>query len=168
MEMQGYFHMADGNSHALGDAWTPVECFRCGICCTHYRPRLTMEEIEHIARELGMPKKVFISKYVRAVSEKETYILQNDEDKCPFFYWDTENSKGVCNIYSFRPQTCRSWTASLSRPECREGLRRLTTAGKLLLPNEIYSSNSKVEKLYSAIVNDSETGLARREDTAQD
>jgi Fe-S-cluster containining protein len=168
MEMQGYLYMTNGNSHILGETWIPVECFRCGICCTLYRPRLDMEEIEHIARELGIRKKAFISRYVRAVSDKGTYILQNDEDKCPFFYRDTENSKGACNIYSSRPQACRSWVASLSRPECREGLHRLRTASKLLLPDEIYSSDSEVEKLYSAIVNDSETGLTNLENTTQD
>lgn len=168
MEMQGYLYMGDGNSHVLGETWTPVECLRCGICCTLYRPRVAMEEIEHIARELGIRKKAFISRYVRAVSEKGTYILQNDEDKCPFFCWDTETSQGTCNIYSFRPQACRNWVASLSRPECREGLQRLRTAGKLLLPDEIYSSDSEVEKLYSAIVNDSETELTSQENTAQD
>ena len=44
-----------------------------------------MEEIEHIGRELGMRKKTFISRYVRAASEKGTYILQNKENTCPFF-----------------------------------------------------------------------------------
>jgi Fe-S-cluster containining protein len=159
--------MANGNSEIPDETWTPVECFRCGICCTFYRPRLTMEEIEHIARELGMPKEAFTSRYVRVVSEKGTYILRNDEDKCPFFRWDTETSKGACNIYSFRPQTCRSWVASLSRPECREGLQRLITASKLLLPGEIYPSDSEVERLYSAIVNDSETGLASEDNNAR-
>jgi Fe-S-cluster containining protein len=166
--MQSYLHMADGNSHVLGETWTPVECFRCGICCTLYRPRLTMEETEHIAQELGMRKKAFISGYVRAISDKGTYILQNDEDKCPFFCWDKENSQGACNIYSFRPQACRSWIASLSRPECCEGLLRLRTTGKLMLPDEIYSSDSEVEKLYSAIVNDSRTGFTSQEKTTRD
>jgi len=168
MEMQGYLYMGDENSHVLGETWTPVECFRCGICCTLYRPRVAMEEIEHIARELGMREKAFISRYVRAVSEKGTHILQNEEDKCPFFSLDTETSKGTCNIYSFRPQACRNWVSSLSRPECREGLLRLKTAGKLLLPDEIYSSDSEVEKLYSAIVHDSEARLASEDNTARD
>jgi len=168
MEMQDCLQMGDGNSHVVGETWTPVECLRCGICCTLYRPRVAIEEMERIAQELGMLKQAFMSKYARLISEKGTYILQNDEDKCPFLSWDTETNKGTCTIYSFRPEACRNWVASLSRPECREGLLRLRTAGKLLLPDEIYSSDSEVEKLYSAIVTDSGTKLISEEDTARD
>jgi len=28
----------------VGESWAPVECFRCGVRCTRYRPRVTPEE----------------------------------------------------------------------------------------------------------------------------
>ena len=111
----------------LGESWPPIECFRCGVCCTRYRPKVTSEEIEHIAQELGIPTQVFISKYVRAIPEKGARILQNDEDKCPFLSRDKKTNKGTCTIYIFRPQACRNWLASLARPECREGIAKLRT-----------------------------------------
>lgn len=113
----------------LGESWPRTECFRCGICCTRYRPKVTSEEIEYIAQQLGIPTQAFISKYVRAIPEKGARILYNGDSKCPFLSLDKESNRATCTIYSFRPQACRNWLPSLSRPECRQGATKLGTAG---------------------------------------
>ena len=156
--MKWYLRMEDGTAHRVGESWVPIECFRCGSCCIHYRAGVTQGEIALIAQEMGIPMPVFISKYVRVISGK-MHVLQNDEDKCPFLSWDDEAKRGTCTIYHLRPEACRNWLASLSYPQCREGLLKLRTDDKILLPDELYSSLIEVEKLCSALISDNITEL---------
>ena len=153
--MQGYLLMQDGSEHKVGDSLSQIECFRCGICCVRYRPKVTLKEMGRIARKLGMSINAFSSTYVRAVPTKEAYILQNSADTCPFLRWDEKDAKATCSIHAFRPEACRNWVPSLSRPECREGLAKLKAGGELLLPHDMYKSGRDIEKL-SATMRDSE------------
>ncbi len=145
--MKTYLRLCDGSEHDIGEIQSPIECFRCGICCTLYRPEVSSGEIETIARKLGIAREIFFSEYVRAVPTKGGYILQSSDNSCPFLRRDEKSDRWTCAIYAFRPQCCRDWVPSLSRPECREGLRRLGVDGKLLLPVDIYDSKDKVERL---------------------
>jgi len=153
--MQGYLLMRDGTEHRIGDSLTEIECFRCGICCIRYRPKVTLKEMKRIARKLGMSIDAFMSAYVRAVPTKEAYILQSSADTCPFLRWDEKDVKAACSIHALRPKACRNWVPSLSRPECREGLAKLKADGELLLPEDMYKSGKDIEKL-SATLSDSE------------
>jgi Fe-S-cluster containining protein len=132
--MRGYLCMQDGTEHKIGDGMPQIECFRCGICCVRYRPKVTSKEIKRISHKLGMSIDRFTSTYVRAVPIKEAYILQSSADTCPFLRWEENDPKAACSIHAFRPKACRNWTPSLSRPECREGLAKLKGGGGLLLP----------------------------------
>lgn len=123
--MQGYLLIQDGTEHKVGDSLPQIECFRCGICCVRYRPKVTPKEMERIARRLKMSIEAFMSLYVRAVPTKDAYILQSSADTCPFLRWDKRDVKASCSIHAFRPKACRNWVASLSRWECREGLSKL-------------------------------------------
>jgi Fe-S-cluster containining protein len=149
--MKAYLRLCDGSEYHVGEIQSPIECFRCGICCTRYRPEVSLKEIEKIARKLGIAWKSFLSQYVRAVPTRAGYILQSSDDSCPFLRRDEKSNRYTCAIYTFRPQCCRDWVPSLSRPECREGLGRLGVAGKLLLPVDIYDSQDKVERLVLGI-----------------
>lgn len=149
--MQSHLIMADGVSHDVGQQWIPIECFRCGICCIRYRPRVTAREVERIARASGMSVQSFTSKFVRATGTKRGQILQGDEDRCPFLSQDEVTGRATCSIYAVRPRACRRWIASLSRPECREGLSRLKASSAIMLPDELYASPDRVEKLCSAL-----------------
>jgi len=149
--MQAYLLMQDGTEHKVGDGLFEIECFRCGICCVRYRPKVTLKEVKRIARKLGMSIDAFSSTYVRAVPTKEAYILQSSADTCPFLRRDEEGAEAACSIHTFRPEACRNWTASLSRPECREGLAKLKPGGGLLLPHDMYRSGRNVERLSAAM-----------------
>jgi Fe-S-cluster containining protein len=145
--MNSYLRLQDGSEHKVGDNLVPIECFRCGTCCTRFRPEVSRKEIERIARKLGMPIEAFFSEYVRRVPIKEGYILQSSADACPFLRWDEGSAKCTCTIYSFRPKACRDWVPSLSRVECREGLSRLKADSELLLPQDIYDSVEQIKRL---------------------
>ena len=149
--MQGYLVMQDGSEHRVGEGWPEIECFRCGICCARYRPRVTSKEIDVIARKLGMSAGAFVSAYVKAVPTKDAYILQSSADTCPFLSWAGEGTEANCTIHLFRPKACRNWVASLSRTECREGLARLKANSKLLLPSDIYGSGKAIEGFSEAM-----------------
>jgi Fe-S-cluster containining protein len=151
MEMQGYLIMQDGTEHKVGDGLSEIECFRCGVCCARYRPKVTLKEIKRIARKLGMSSDAFSSAYVRAVPTKEAHILQNSADTCPFLRWNEDGAKAACSIHAFRPEACRNWVPTLSRPECREGLAKLKSGGGLLLPHDMYKSGKDIERLSAAM-----------------
>lgn len=141
--MSVYLRMQDGQQHSVGEAFTPIECFRCGICCTRYQPPLPPEEVEAIARELGLSSSDFLSEYVQITVVG--YLLRHTETGCIFLKWEDNNTAG-CSIHPFRPEACRNWIASLSQCECQEGLRKLKTQGKILLAPDIYTSLQATEQ----------------------
>jgi Fe-S-cluster containining protein len=144
--MNSYLRLQDGSEYKVGDSLVPIECFRCGTCCTRFRPEVSRREIGRIARKLGIPIEAFFSEYVRRVPIKEGYILQSSADTCPFLRRDEESTKSACTIYSFRPKACRDWVPSLSRVECREGLSRLKGDSELLLPQDIFDSVEQIKR----------------------
>lgn len=149
--MQGYLLMQDGTEHKVGNDLAEIECFRCGVCCSRYRPKVTSTEIKRIARKLGMSADAFMTTHVQAVPTKDAYILQSSADTCPFLRWDEKGTEATCSIHAFRPQACRNWTPSLSRPECRAGLAKLKADGGLLLPHDMYKSGKNRERLSMAV-----------------
>lgn len=149
--MRGYLLMQDGAEHSVGEDWPAIECFRCGVCCVRYRPKVTKLEMKRIARKLGISTAEFFSKYVRVVPTKDGYILQSSVDGCLFLHNEEKGIRAACSIHSVRPKACRDWVPSLSRPECKEGLGRLKVGGGLLLPDEVYHSKKETKRLYSAL-----------------
>lgn len=143
--------MEDGFQHTVGNEDMPIECFRCGICCVRYRPKVTQAEIERIAHELSLSKEEFILKFVRSIPEKAISIIQNDDDCCPFLRIEKKTNKATCIIHHCRPHACIYWQAGLSRTECREGLNILNPEKPILLTGDMYSTVQEVENFYSAI-----------------
>jgi hypothetical protein len=128
----------------------PIPCFRCGICCTCYQPPLTAEDIDNIASALGISRSKCISKYAVKVPIKEGHLLKQTKKGCIFLAWDADG-KARCTIYPSRPEACREWTPSLSKPECLQGLAKLKCKGQIMLPDEIFSSPKDRQTLYSSL-----------------
>jgi Fe-S-cluster containining protein len=139
----------DGRQRVM-TAETAIPCFRCGFCCTLYRPPLHPEDIERIASPLGMSTAEFISRYAERVPTSEGYLLRATERGCIFLTWK-EDGKACCAIYPFRPRACREWTPSLSKPECLEGLATRKSKGQLILLDELFSSEDDKAELSSAL-----------------
>jgi Fe-S-cluster containining protein len=146
-----YIRLKDGTEHSLGEDFSAIDCFRCGVCCVRYRPPVTCQEIVCIARNLGISPEEFTLRYLRTVPGTGLQLIQNSEDKCPFLTWEGTGERAYCAIYDVRPAACRDWEAKLSKPECRKGLARLKASEVLLLAGEIYQSGPELEKLCSIL-----------------
>lgn len=149
-----FLRMVGGQQYLMGQELPPIECFCCGICCERYQPRVTSKEIKTIAVHLGIGKCEFASRYVQQVPLKEGFLLRRSEKGCVFLSPGDRGKRAKCTIYNVRPRTCRDWIASLSRPECREGLNRINPPRPLLTPKEIYSSLEAVNKLSITVLGD--------------
>lgn len=142
--MQGCLQSLDGSIHSFGNKLTPIECFRCGICCSRYRPPATPQEIELAAQHLLISTRQFISKYVIQVPYIGASIFDAQNGACPFLGWEHKIRKATCIIYPVRPKVCRDWQSDLSHPECQEGLASLGKIDCILLPQELYSSHEEI------------------------
>ena len=142
--MPGYLRTLDGHKHQVRETRPPIECFRCGICCTRYQPPVTPEEAETIAKGLGLSTEDFLSEYAQLTNVG--YLLRHSEKGCVFLSWEEDGTRANCRIHPFRPEACRNWIASLSRVECRKGLTRLKAKGRIMLARELYPSQAIVDK----------------------
>ena len=127
-----------------------IPCFRCGICCTCYQPPLTSEDIDSIASALGISRSKCISRYARKVPIKEGYLLKHTKKGCVFLAWDADG-KARCTIHPSRPEACREWTPSLSKPACIEGLSKLKSRGNIMILEELFPSHDEQEELYRSL-----------------
>jgi len=147
--MPSYFRTLDGREHPINRVDSPIECFRCGICCMRHQPRLTAEEVAIMAEQLGLSTDDFLSKYV--VITIVGYLLRQTKKGCVFLIWEEEEGRATCSIHPSRPEACRNWVPSLSRPECREGLARLKTKNQIMLASEPYPSQEAINRLYASL-----------------
>ena len=81
-------------------------CTGCGDCCTGEPGAVwvNQEEIDALARHLGMEAADFEARYVRKLGMRRSLFEHFDGD-CVFF--DPE-SRG-CRVYPARPIQCRTW-----------------------------------------------------------
>ena len=154
--MSSYFRTFDGQEYRIGEAWPPVECFRCGVCCLRYRPTVSPEEIKKIATALGIAADEFFSTYVRTTAKGDGFVLGSSEEGCIFLSWEEASGKAICAIHAFMPKACRDWIPSLSRPECQQGLAKLKPNATIMTPDQLYPSEKPVAKLNIAALGHSE------------
>ena len=141
--MRSYLKTLEGEERSFGETSPTIECFRCGICCIDYQPQVTGAEIELIAGRLSMSADEVISQYVMIT--QVGYLLRRTESGCVFLTQEKDTSKVSCAIYSSRPEICRSWVPSLSKPQCRAGLVKLRMDNGILLVGEIYENQEQAE-----------------------
>jgi Fe-S-cluster containining protein len=128
----------------VDEALTPIECFRCGLCCTRYQPPIVPDEVAAIAAGLGLSAADFLARYGQLTNVG--YLLRQTSGQCVFLIREAASATCSCRIHPFRPRACRDWVASLSQRECREGLSRLKSAGNIILVKEIYPSPQASEQ----------------------
>jgi len=80
-----------------------VDCRQCANCCKVATTRISVRDVEKLARFLRMRPAEFIRQYA-IETEEEGLILRRDERKgCVFL------SGNDCTIYEARPHTCENF-----------------------------------------------------------
>jgi uncharacterized protein len=82
------------------------ECTQCGDCCTGAPGYVWVnkDEIEALAKRLGLAVDEFERQYVRRVGVRKSLIEYENGD-CEFFDGQTRR----CTVYEDRPRQCRTW-----------------------------------------------------------
>jgi Fe-S-cluster containining protein len=82
------------------------ECTGCGDCCTGAPGFVWVngQEIEALAKRLGLSTAEFEERYVRKVGIRKSLIEYANGD-CVFFDGNTRK----CTVYEARPRQCRTW-----------------------------------------------------------
>ncbi len=81
------------------------QCQRCGGCCKgESTVSLSQEEIERIARYLGLSGENFLEKYAvrKDINRIEMKVFQG---YCIFF----DQHQKICLIHSVKPEKCKEW-----------------------------------------------------------
>ncbi len=80
-------------------------CTRCGNCCRGAGTvRVSDEEIEALARRVGLRDHEFRAAYTRPLRGGELSLRETRERDCIFY------DAGVgCRVYEDRPRQCRTW-----------------------------------------------------------
>lgn len=87
------------------------ECTGCGNCCAGPEEGyiwITGEEIELLAKHLGMTVEAVRKKYIRRVGLRHSIIENPTTHDCIFLTADKNGGRG-CAIYPVRPNQCRTW-----------------------------------------------------------
>jgi Fe-S-cluster containining protein len=144
--------MQNGETHKTADELPPVDCFRCGVCCVRYRPKVEDWEILTITSKLGISREAFVHSCIRTLPKSGERMLDNGANQCPFLRWLEHTGRAGCTIHTFRPQACLNWQASLLRTECQDGLRKLKPEKGIILPKDMYSSQQEIDELNCILI----------------
>jgi Fe-S-cluster containining protein len=138
------------HNHGGFEPWRETPCFRCGVCCTKWQPMVDKQELEVIARGIGMSVKDFRKEYIQLYPFRDdAYLLARRNGACAFLKADGWQLN--CSIHTLRPNACRIWKPHLSRRECQEGLKMLKSVGSLALPTDLYTSVKDIADFCSGL-----------------
>jgi len=147
--MTGYLRTLDGREHPVEHPEQAIECFRCGVCCLRYQPRVDMAEIDALANGLGLSRDEVMSRYIQITIVG--YLIRQGKKGCVFLRWENGGTRATCRVHSFRPEACRAWIPSLSRPECRQGLVALRPVNRILLSSDLYPSSKERDRFSDSL-----------------
>lgn len=117
--------LSTGIQYSSGQEEPAMVCFRCGVCCARYPVRLSLVEERCIADELGLAWEEWRDRYVdQRQYRPDSFLLRRRDGACVFLERIADGNQTRCLIHPFKPSVCQSWTPSLYRWECREGLSK--------------------------------------------
>jgi hypothetical protein len=90
--------------------WAGIDCTSCANCRREVQPTFSEEEVDRLARSLGMERRQFIQRYLERTKGGSENPWQTRTRPCPFL-------KGnLCRIYEDRPADCSGYPY-LYKPE---------------------------------------------------
>ncbi len=101
----------------------PMECRRCGVCCTRHQAFVEPEDIVRIVSYLGITMQDWERLYDDSRWQFSEYrLIRHVNGACAFLEYD--NGLATCAIHPVKPACCDSWKPGPDRAECKEGLKR--------------------------------------------
>ena len=101
----------------------PMECLRCGTCCTMHQAFVSEEDIERISAYLEISLDEWSRKYDDPRWQYSQYnLIRQVNGACVFLR--KEGELATCTIQPVKPECCRDWEPEPDRKECRAGLEK--------------------------------------------
>ena len=83
--------------------WAGIDCTTCANCCREMKPGFREEEVDRVARRLGMERQQFIETYLEPSEEDSGKLWRTRVTPCPFL------RDNLCSIYEDRPAECSGY-----------------------------------------------------------
>jgi uncharacterized protein len=83
--------------------WDGIDCTTCANCCREMEPTFSEEEVERVARRLGVERQQFIETYLKRAEPDSENPWQTRTTPCPFLKGNR------CSVYEDRPAECRGY-----------------------------------------------------------
>jgi Fe-S-cluster containining protein len=90
--------------------WAGIDCTACANCCKTIRPTFSHQEVERLARRLGIVRQQFIETYLEPRKAGGENPWQTRTTPCPFL------KENRCSVYEDRPADCAGYPY-LDEPE---------------------------------------------------
>ncbi|MGD9889992.1 MAG: YkgJ family cysteine cluster protein [Dehalococcoidia bacterium] len=119
-----------------------IPCHQCGVCCERWQPSVTDEEIERLAGFLRIDAASLRDSYTVEYPFDDAVRLLGQTDGACIFLRRQPSGRNLCAVHPARPDVCRSWTASLDRRECVDGLGRFAARATLVPINVVYDQQA--------------------------
>lgn len=134
-----------------------IPCHRCGVCCERWQAPVTVSDIDALADWLGETAAHVTRQYTVSYPFSDgVRLLRHEEPGCVFLRYESDG-RSACAVHPIRPEVCRTWTASLGRRECIEGMRGSTA--ELPIPlTQLYPEQSE-RAAFVRVVSGSEASL---------
>jgi len=102
----------------------PMECRRCGVCCTRHQAFVTPEDIVRITTYLGITVQDWNRLYDDSRWQYSEYrLIRHVNGACAFLTYD--NGLATCTIQEVKPACCADWKPGPDRVECKEGMEKI-------------------------------------------
>lgn len=114
-------HGSPGNREIVLDPAVHYVCQRCAACCRWPGDvRLEAEELEPIARFLGLSLENFIQCYTRLRSNRQGLsLIEKENHECIML------EGGYCRIHPVKPEQCRGFPNKWNFPAWRDVCRAI-------------------------------------------
>lgn len=83
--------------------WAAIDCASCANCCRELQPSFSEEEVDRVARRLGVERQEFVEKYLKRSEAGSENPWQTNAAPCPFL------EGNLCSIYEDRPAECSGY-----------------------------------------------------------
>jgi uncharacterized protein len=83
--------------------WAGIDCTTCANCCREIKPTFSEEEVDRVARRLGIERQEFIETYLQRPEAGRGNPWQTRATPCPFL------KDNRCSIYEDRPGNCSGY-----------------------------------------------------------